>query len=175
MASTQNVAHPIANNTLINLTYTYNSVPSTVASNLANWRLVGTDAQVHAGKPAYIRLNFAIVYTPNYTPTAVNTAINTALTSWIGGLGFNAALQVSDIHNVVSGVAGVDNVRLTKSTEYTNSDINQYGIQQVQANGTDITNFNVSGQPNDVYFDDRTYPVLYTANYIPKARNTFRT
>jgi uncharacterized phage protein gp47/JayE len=175
MASSQNVAHPPANNSTWNITYTYNKVPSLVASNLANWRLVGTDAQVHAGKPAYIQLNFAIVYSPNYSPYSVNTAINTAIASFLAGLGFNAALQVSDIHNIVSNVAGVDNVRLTKSTEYTGGDTQRYGVQQVQANGTDITNFNVSGQPNDVYFDDRTYPVLYSINYTTKARNTFRT
>ena len=175
MASTQNVAHPIANNTSFNITYTYNQVPSLVAGNLANWRLVGTDAQVHAGKIAYIQLNFAIVYSPNYSTSAVNTAINSAISAWLANLGFNAALQVSDIHNVASNVPGVDNIRLTKSTEFTGGDTQRYGVQQVQANGTDITNFNVSGSPTDVYFDDRTYPVLYNINYTVKARNTFRT
>jgi uncharacterized phage protein gp47/JayE len=175
MGSAQNTAHPIANNSTWNITYTYNVVPSLVAQNLANWRLVGTDAQVHAGKIAYMQLNFAIVYAPNYSPTAVNTAVNNAISAWMANLGFNAALQVSDIHNVASNVPGVDNIRLTKSTEFTSGDANKYGVQQVQATGTNITNFNVSGQPNDVYFDDRTYPVLYNINYTTKARNTFRT
>jgi uncharacterized phage protein gp47/JayE len=171
MASAQNVAHPIANNTSFNVAYTYNSVPSLVADNLANWRLVGTDTQIHAGKVANIQLNFAIVYSPNYTPSAVNTAINNALSSYLRSLGFNAALQVSDIHNVASNVAGVDNIRLTSSTDNAVT----YGIQLVQNNGSVITNYNASGRPTDVYFDDRTYPLLFNVNYTPKARNTFRT
>lgn len=170
VASAQNVAHPITNNSTWNMTYTYNKVPLTVSQNLASWRLVGTDAQVHAGKTAYIQLNFAVVYAVNFSPTAVNTAINVALASFIQSLGFNAALQVSDVHNVVSSVAGVDNVRLTNSAD----DAVTYGIQQVQSNGTLITTFNSSGRPIDVYFGDKNFPVLYHVNITVKAQNTFR-
>jgi uncharacterized phage protein gp47/JayE len=171
MASAQNTAHPIANNSTWNMTYTFNQVPLLVSQNLANWRLVGTDAQIHAGKIAYMQLNFAIVYSPNYSPSSVNTAVNNAISAWMANLGFNSALQVSDIHNVASNVPGVDNIRLTNSVDNSTT----YGIQQVQSTGSLITTFNISGRPNDVYFDDRTYPVLYNINYTVKARNTFRT
>jgi hypothetical protein len=133
--------------------------------------LLGTDVQIHAGKIAYMQLNFAIVYSPNYTPSAVNTAIINALSDFLQNLGFQAALQVSDVHNVASNVPGVDNIRLTTSTDNGTT----YGIQQVQVNGTLITTFNVSGKPTDVYFDDRTYPILENVNFTVKARNTFRT
>lgn len=172
MASSQNTAHPIANNTtLSNVSYGYNQVPSLVAQNLASWRLVGTDVQIHAGVVAWIQLNFAIVYLPNYTPSAVNTAVSNALSSFMQGLGFDAGLQVSDLHNVASNVPGVDNIRLTTSTDNGTT----YGIQLTLANGTVVSNFNVSGRPADVYFDDRTYPLLINVNFTPKARNTFRT
>jgi hypothetical protein len=162
---------PPANNSNFSMAYTYNSVPTLVANNLANWRLMGTDCQVHAGRIAYLTLNFAVVYDPNFTPSAVNTGISNALATYLQGLGFNAAVQVSDLVQAAHNVAGVDNIRLTTSTDNPTT----YGIQLVQSDGTLISTYNVSGRPTDVYFDERTYPLLYTVNFTTKARNTFRT
>lgn len=154
------------------MTYTYNSVPWQVQSNLANWRLLGTDVQVHAGKPIYLTFNFAVVYDRGATPATVNTNVISALDAFLKRLGFNAAVQVSDIIQVAHNVVGVDNIRLTSSTDNPTN----YGIQHVLANGTAVGSpYNVSGRPTDVYFDERSYPLLCTANFTAKARNSFRT
>jgi uncharacterized phage protein gp47/JayE len=162
---------PPANNTnLPTVNYTYNSVPSKVTSNLANWRLLGTDVQVHAGKVAWLTLNFAIVYDRNVVATTVNANVKSALDAFLKRLGFNAAVQVSDLIQVAHNVQGVDNIRLTTTTDNPTT----YAIQRVQSDGTLISTYNVSGRPTDVYFDERTYPLLYNVAFTPKARNTFR-
>jgi hypothetical protein len=162
----------IANNTAWTVNYTQNNVPGLVAQNLANWRLLGTDVQVHAGKQAYFTLNLAIVYLPTYDVPTVNSNINSAVIGYISGLGFDSALEISDLLQTVHNVPGVVNVRfLTIAENSTN-----YGLQQVTNTGTVITNYSTGSpyyRPTDVYFDDRTYPVLYAINYTTKARNTF--
>jgi len=167
--TTTNTTNPSTNQTAT-INYTYNSVPYSVAKNLASWRMLGTDVQVHAGKIAYLLLNFAIVYNPNVNTATVNTNINTALGSYLKTLGFNAAVQISDLVQIAHNVTGVDNLRITSSTDNGTT----YGIQLVQSDGTLISTYNVSGRPTDVYFDERTYPLLYGCNFTVKAQNTFR-
>lgn len=167
--TTTNGTNPAANS-IFTVAYTYNSIPISVMNNLANWRLLGTDVQVHAGKIAYLNFNFAIVYDSNITTDTVNASIQTTLDAYLKRLGFNAAVQVSDIVQVVHNVPGVDNVRLTTSTDNPTT----YGIQLVQSDGTVISTYNVGGNPTDVYFDERTYPLLHSIAYSVKARNTFR-
>lgn len=163
------------NNTIFSgMQYTFNSVPTTVANNILNWRMVGTDVQVHAGKQALLAFNFAIVYNRNVTVSSVNTNIVAALGAYLQTLGFNAAVQVSDIVQVVHNVAGVDNVRLTTSTDNPTT----YAIQLVNPSGTVLTTYQSGGEPIDIYFDERTYPVLYGGStgvvLNLKARNTFQ-
>jgi uncharacterized phage protein gp47/JayE len=170
--TTTNGTNP-PNNTQLHsaLPYTSNSTPVQVRNALGNWRLLGTDVQVHAGKTAYLTLNFVIVYDRSVNISTVNTNIQTALDSYLKRLGFNAAVQISDIVQIAHNVAGVDNIRIAASTDNAVT----YGVQLVQSNGTVISTYNVSGRPTDVYFDERTYPLLYSINYIVRARNTFRT
>lgn len=162
----------IPNNTAWTVNYTQNNVPGLVAQNIANWRLLGTDVQVHAGKQAFFTLNLAIVYLPTYDIPTVNAAISTAVNTYISGLGFDSALEISDLIQTVHNIPGVDNVRFTTIAENGTN----YGLQQVTSDGTVITNFS-TGAPyyraTDVFFDDRTYPALYTINFTTKARNTF--
>lgn len=159
-----------ANNATFSMNYTYNSVPSLVQNQLANWRMVGTDVQVHGGKIAYLQINLVVVYQPNFVPSVVNTAINQALSTFLQGLGFDAAVQVADIIQTAHNVLGVDNVRMATSTD--NGSV--YAIQLVKSDGTLISTYNNSGRAIDVYFTDDTYPILYNTTFIVKARNTFR-
>ncbi len=165
--------NPAGNPQAMDVSYTYNTVPTIVQNNIANWRLLGTDVQVHAGRPKYLTFNFAIVYDRTVTPSSVNASVTSALDAYLKRLGFNAAVQVSDIVQVVHNVVGVDNVRFLTSTDNPTN----YGIQLVQASGTPITPnpYNVSGRAVDAYFDERSYPLLQTVNFTVKARNTFRT
>lgn len=159
-----------ANNTAFPLSYTYNAVPYQVADDLANWRMVGTDVMVHAGKQVFLRFGFAIVYDIGANQTSVNTNINSALTTYLQSLGFHAGVQVSDVLNIVHNVTGVDNVRFLTTTE--SGGLGSY-IESVHPDGTVITTYESNGQARDVYFDERSYPVFYGTHIIAKARNTF--
>jgi uncharacterized phage protein gp47/JayE len=166
------VANPIAPNTAWTLNYTQNNVPGLAAQNIANWRLLGTDVQVHAGKRMYFTLNLAVVYLATYNVTSVNTAITTAVTSMINGLGFDSSLEISDLLQTIHNVPGVDNVRFLTIAE----NGTHYGLEEVTNSGTLITNHSTGSpyyRPTDVFFDDRTYPFLYAINFVTKARNTF--
>lgn len=170
--SAELVANPITNNTAWTVAYTQNNVPGLVAQNIANWRLLGTDVQVHAGKRMYFTLNLAIVYLPTYNTTSVNTAITTAVNAYINGLGFDSSLEISDLLQTIHNVPGVDNVRFLTIAE----NASHYGLEEVSNAGTLITNHSTGSpyyRPTDVFFDDRTYPFLYTINFVTKARNTF--
>lgn len=162
----------ITDGTSFTVNYTQNNVPGLVAQNISNWRLLGTDVQVHAGKIAYFTLNLSIVYLPTYNISTVNSAITTAVTSYINGLGFDSALEISDLIQTIHNVPGVDNVRFTTIAE----NGTYYGLQTVSNTGSVLTQNDTGSpyyRPKDVYFDDRTYPQLYTINFTTKARNTF--
>lgn len=167
-----NPARMPANNATFSLAYTYDRLPRDVQDAISTWRLVGTDARAHAGKQMPLRFHFAIVYDRRFDPTSVNTAINVALSDWLGGLGFSAAVQVSDITQVAHNVPGVDNIRFLNSTD----DPASYGIAQMSpwAANTQVGLFASSGRAKDVTFPDDTYPVLHSTRIIAKGANTFR-
>jgi uncharacterized phage protein gp47/JayE len=122
-----------ASNTSFSITYTYNSVPTTIQQSIESaWRLLGTDVWVHAGKVRQYRIHLAVVYSSGANQASVNTAVNSALASYVLGLGFNSALQVSDILQVAHNVPGVDNVRMLTSTD----DGTNYAIQLMNADGS---------------------------------------
>lgn len=162
-------AHPTTG-AAYSITYNYNAVPATVQTSIeGSYRLLGTDVQVHAGIQRDYRFHFAVVYTSGYSSATVNTAIGTALSTLVNGLGFESAMQVSDILQVVHNVPGVDNVRfLTSADDGTN-----YGIQLIYPNGTAGPVSEISGRAADVYFDDASYPVFNSTRILVKARNTF--
>lgn len=149
--------------------YTYNSVPSSVQSDIANWRLLGTDVQIHAGKQALLLFNLAIIYGKNVVASTVNSNINSALTSFLQTQGFNASVEIVDIVQTVRNVQGVDNVRLLTSSDNPTN----YAVQLVHSSGSVISTYETGGLPTDLYFDERTYPVFYGANITARARNTF--
>jgi hypothetical protein len=174
-----------ANGTKFTLTYNYNRVPTQIQNDIeSQWRLLGTDMQVHGGIAKYYRYHLAVVYNPGTSTPTVNLDINTALFNLVNSLGFRSALQVSDILQAVHNVAGVDNVRFLTSTD----DPTNYGIQQLYRDplypSTGHTTpaitgpiSAVGGRAADVYFDDASYPqfdpTLSPVRIVVKARNTF--
>lgn len=159
-----------ADGTGFSITYSYNAVPSLVQSRVeSTYQLLGTDVQIHAGIARSYKFHFAIVYTAGYSQATVNTAIDVALASLINNLGFDSALQVSDILQTVHNVPGVDNVRfLTSADDGTN-----YGIQLIYPDGSAGPVSQVGGRAADVYFDDASYPIYDASRIVVKARNTF--
>lgn len=167
------MAHGAPSSTnLGSISYVYNSIPGLLEDRIATqWRLLGTDVRVHAGRPVSYRVHLAVVYDARYTASSVNAAITTKLRSFVAGLGFNSALQVSDLLQQIHNVPGVDNVRFLTSTD----DATNYGIQVINSDGTPGAVISSGGRAKDVYFDDATYPVFDSIRVIAKAKNTFGT
>lgn len=159
------------NGSTFSLTYSYNKVARNVQDAVDQWRLVGTDVKVHAGKRVGLKFNFAIVYDRRYDPTAVKTAIDVALADFVGNLSFNNTLQVSDVLQLVHNVPGVDNVRFLTSTD----DAVSYAIARISLyDGVTLNQIYASGgRAIDITFADDEVPVFYTSRVIQKAPNTF--
>ena len=153
------------------LTYQYNSVPSTIQQNIeSQWRLLGTDVMAHAGIATQYRFHFAIIFQRGFDTSAVTTAIQTAVGALVGSLGFDSALQVSDVLQAVHNVPGVDNVRFLNSTD----DATHYAIEPILPNGNPTTPLSqIGGRAADLYFDDAHYPVFNSVRIIPKTRTNF--
>jgi uncharacterized phage protein gp47/JayE len=156
---------------IFTINYNYNKIAALGQDAIAQWRLVGTDAQVHAGRVARLKFNLAVVYDRRYEASAVNTSIDQAIASFLLTLGFEAALQVSDVLQVVHNVPGVDNVRFLTATD----NAVQYAIQRMSSYGTDtvLSTYSYNGRAADVQFSDDTYPVFYATSITVKASNTF--
>lgn len=172
LAWTNTVGRVPANNSVINLTYTYNQTPSLVRDQVEQWRLVGTDAKVHAGKTIPLLFNFAIVFDLRFDSTAVTTNINTALATLLSTMGFDATLTIASVLQTVANVAGVLNVRFLTSTDNST----QYAICRMSnfaLTPTIISVFNLSGRATDVHFADDQYPTFFGTHIVTKAQNSF--
>jgi uncharacterized phage protein gp47/JayE len=152
--------------------YIYNDVPARIQQMIeGQWRLLGTDAQFHAGIAQRYRFHLAVVYERGFDTTAVNTAINLAIANWVADLGFDSSMQVSDILQQVHNVPGVDNVRFLNSTD----DGTHYAIEKINVGGTTAGVLASGGRAIDVYFDDATYPLFYDTRIVVKTRTNFGT
>lgn len=160
-----------ANGQVFSIAYTYNKVPRLVQDAITQWRLVGTDAKAHAGKRVLLKFNLAVMYDRRFDTSVVSTQIDQALAEFLGNLGFDAPLQVSDVLQVIHNVPGVDNVRFLTSTD--NATI--YAISRMSAYqvNTQLSVYNTSGRASDVQFADDQYPVFHSTNIVVKAANTF--
>jgi uncharacterized phage protein gp47/JayE len=171
LAWTTAVGRQPANNTAFPLTYTYNRAAYDTQEALRNWRLLGTDARVHAGVPSYIKFNLAMIYDRRFDPTAVKTEVDTALSDFINGISFGGVVQVSDVLNVVHNVPGVDNVRFLTSTDHATI----FAMSRMSRFDTSVQVGLVeyAGRAIDFYLGDQFYPVFHSTNIVTKAPNTF--
>jgi len=159
-------------NTAFSITYTSHSVPASVQNAIeSQWRLLGTDMQVHGGKIVQYRYHLAIVFDRTYDQSTVTTNVNTALAAFINGLGFNSAMQVSDLLQVIHNVPGVDNARFLNNTD----DGTHYAMEIILPSGATGAVASSGGRAIDVYFDDASYPLFHSTRIIAKARNNFGT
>lgn len=166
--------------------YTYNEVPASVQDVVNRWRLAGVDAQVHQAQTQWLRFTLGLMYTQTATGTAasVQAAVQAALSDYLGRLGFSAAIQVSDVLEVVHQVSGVDNVRLLNGSDvpgYNSASPNAsiVGIQQIvpgaAPTSTAITSYvdAPTGRAMDIYLRDNELPVLGAIIFKTLARNSF--
>jgi hypothetical protein len=168
---TSAVGRQPSNGTTFPLTYTYNRAAYDSQEALRNWRLLGTDSQVHAGVPSYVKFNLAVIYDRRFDPTAVHTEIDTSLADFINRISFGGVVQVSDVLNVVHNVPGVDNVRFLTSTD--NPTV--FAISRMSRFDTtvQIAVVESGGRALDYYLGDQFYPVFHSTNIVVKAPNNF--
>lgn len=158
------------NNAAFSLQYNYEFTPTLIQQVLeTQWRLVGTDLMVHAGIAQNYRFHLAVVYTRDADPSTVNTAIETALSNLVAPLGFDSALQVSDVLQAVHNVTGVDNVRFLNSGD----DATNYAMQLIYPDGSTGPVSQIGGRAADLYFDDAHYPQVDSVRIITKTRSNF--
>lgn len=173
LAWTNAVGRQPAEGTVFPLTYSYNRAAYDTQEAVRNWRLLGTDALVHAGVPTHLKFNLAMVYDRRFDTSAVNTEVDSALSAFINSIGFGDVVQVSDVLNVVHNVPGVDNVRFLTSTDHATV----YAISRMSRFNTAIQAevIQVGGRATDYYLDEDHYPVFHSTNIVAKAPNTFGT
>lgn len=166
--------HAPADAVAIALAYTYNAIPRDVTDRLERWRLVATDAQVHAAKRVYLRLNLAIMFSLGFDQPQVVAALTDTLTQFLVGKDFDAPVQVSDLIQSAHNVDGVDNVRFLNSAEPTTG--GGYAIERVSSAGVRISYVTSGTSParaTDLQLGDNEVPLLYGVQYVPKAANSF--
>jgi len=103
--------------TNVTLTYIYNRVPQLLQAVIKTSKQVATDVMVHQAGYQYIRLYLSVEYDRGFVPQQVNNAVQEQLKTYFSGLPYGAWIEVSDVLLAVRQVLGVDNVKLTKSTD----------------------------------------------------------
>lgn len=154
--------------------YTYNALPRDVEARARRWSLVTTDVRAHAAKRVYLRLNFAIMFTPGFDRTAVTDALGRAMAVYLDAQEFGTVVQVSDLIQAAHAVQGVDNIRFLNSSEPTNTD--QYAIERTSSTGTRLAYVTAGSSParaTDLVLADNEVPVLHSVNVVVKAQNSF--
>lgn len=153
--------------TAFQISYSFDRLPLTLNELMEAHKQITTDVLVHSAIERYLRVALTIMYSPGYSQSAVNSAITTALTNFLERQQFGAVIQISDILEIAHEVVGVDNVRLTTSTE--NASV--YGVQEMANDGTTVLNT----WTEDFTIQDSDLPVLNEIVTIAKSQNTWNT
>lgn len=158
--------------------YTYNDVPRLVQTEIDRWRLLGIDVLVHQAKTSYLRVSLAIIYTGSIAVGTVDDNIENALSTFFAGVGFDSAVQYSDILQVVHNVAGVDAVRFLHGDDYltwnpATPNAFDVGIQKI-VDGVVVHSYvDTNGRPLDVIFGDDEVAAFESMHRAIRAQNTF--
>lgn len=150
--------------TPFSITYIFNKLPLALNELMESHKTVSSDVLVHEATYRYFKVYLTIMYSPGYSPTSVDQAITTALTNFFTNQQFGVVIQFSDIIDLVHEVVGVDNVRITTST-----DAATYGIREVAADGVTLLNTYTT----DFALQDADLPVLTSAITLRKSQNTW--
>jgi uncharacterized phage protein gp47/JayE len=159
-------AGAITTGTSMTVTYDFNRLPVTINEVVEDHKQVTSDVLVHAANKRYFTVNLVVMYTPGFSSVAVTQAIGTALTDYLERQQFGTIIQLSDIIEIVHDVPGVDNVRITTSTD----NATFYGVQEVAADGTTAIG---SPKITDFSLSDADLPVFNAVNITPRSQNTW--
>lgn len=162
-----------ADATQVLLEYTYNDVPTACEVAIRQWRLVTTDVWAHQAKLIRLNLNIAVIYTNNAGISAAQDEVEANLATFIQSVGFDQALQVSDLIRVIGNTVGIDAVRFLTHAD----DATHYAIQHVADDGTTVLHtYDNGGSPAraiDIVFGDDEVPVFNAVRFVRKAQNSF--
>ena len=102
------------NNTVVSITYTYDSLIATLQALLDNNsnHIVGSDILVYEATEAFINVTMGILIVPGYVPATVVTNVQTALSTYINALGLGAVVVLSEVVAIAQDVPGVSEVDL---------------------------------------------------------------
>lgn len=147
--------------TNVTLTYIYNRVPEMLQAVIKTSKQVTTDVMVHQAGYQYIRVCLSIEYDRGFVVQQVNNAIQERLRSYFAGMPYGAWIELSDLTLAVHQVLGVDNVKITKSTDPGVLSEN-YGIK-TYGDSADITMINGEPYEDDFKLRDNQLPVFLDA------------
>ena len=103
------------NNTVVTITYTYDSLMATLQAlfNNNSNHIVASDILVREAIEALINFTAGILIVPGFVPSTVVANVQTALTNYINGLGLGAVLVLSELVTIIQDVPGVSEVDLS--------------------------------------------------------------
>jgi uncharacterized phage protein gp47/JayE len=103
------------NNTVVTITYTYDSLMATLQAlfNNNSNHIVASDILVREAIEAFINFTAGILIVPGYVSSSVVANVQTALTNYINGLGLGAVLVLSELVTIIQDVPGVSEVDLS--------------------------------------------------------------
>jgi uncharacterized phage protein gp47/JayE len=173
------------NGQAMNLDYSFNQIPQSVQTGIQNWRLVGTDVQVHQAK--ILNLNFylgLILTSASYSQPTILAQIQTAISNYLSSLTFNSVVQVSEVLALVQGLPGVVAVRFLNSGDDTSTTYpvnsqwasGDYAIQSVNDVNAVLHTYADASSPSravDVFLDDDTLASLANVYLKFYANNSF--
>lgn len=126
-----------ANGTAFPTDYTFNSLPRDVGQAIWQWKETTTDIMVHQAKLMYLNLYMGVILALGQTISAITPAIQQAIEAYLANIGFDSALQISDLISIVNAVPGVNACRMLNDQD---GDPVHYAIEQVSPTSSTIIN-----------------------------------
>jgi len=164
-------------NSLINLSYDYNALPSEIETALQGWRMITSDVWVHQAILIYFVVNLVVVLGSGSTISSVQSLVESAIQAVFNSIGFDGIVSTSAILSAVGPVPGIQSVRFATSAD----DASNYAIQEFTSAGALVETYSTNSgtvgsisRATDIRLNDDTLPVLNGVNLILRAANTFQ-
>ena len=102
----------------VSLTYNFNSAPMEVQRNIEDWRMAGSNVLVHKAAALPLKFNLAVILKPGNTVVSVSSTIDFVVGEVLKASGIGGVLQISDVLAAISGVIGIDAVRMLSGSDF---------------------------------------------------------
>jgi len=140
--------------------YNYDISIEQLQATIEGSKPITTDVLVHSSTYKYLKLYITVMYTPGFTETNVDKEIASAVSAFFGTQYFGAAIQMSDLLQIIHNTNGVDNVRWTYETPINDINSPRHKIELVTEYGKSFS--------TPVYFD---YDFILNDNELPAVAN----